>query len=260
MSVDKSVEDIIQKSGNSFHCKVVNKLKELGWHTLISPYYMDSSTNKPREIDLVAEKAIPYSFGSFGQRRGTINFKLYIECKYIPNKVVFWFDKKDRKSTREWLVAKTSLRENNTLTEEHRYLATNGNVAKLFAGETGRDQENEVMYKALNQCLNALVSNRWGNSIIPEGAKGNPEIFLTVEYPVILCNSFDNFHMVTIDDQSRPSRIQNNFQLEVNYAYRNSNSKHVNDYFLIDVINFDLLKDFLGWVESDSSRLGYMLK
>lgn len=161
MSVDKSVEEIIQKSGNSFHCKVVNRLKALGWHTLISPYYMDSSTNKPREIDLVAEKAIPY-VGDFGRLRGTINFKLYIECKYIPNKVVFWFDKKDRKSTGEWLVTKTSLRENNAYTEAHRYLAANECVAKLFAGETGRDQENEVMYKALNQCLNALVSNRWG--------------------------------------------------------------------------------------------------
>lgn len=99
-----------------------------------------------------------------------------------------------------------------------------------------------------------------GGSIIPEGPRGNPEILLTVEYPVILCHSFDNFYMVTIDEQSSPSKIHDNFQLEVNYAYMKNNGRHINDYFLIDVICFDFLKDFLDCVELDSSRLGYMLE
>ena len=51
------VNSIIQGSGNSFHCKVTNYFKEKGWTTLVSPYYMDSSSNKPREIDLIVEKA-----------------------------------------------------------------------------------------------------------------------------------------------------------------------------------------------------------
>lgn len=139
-------------------------------------------------------------------------------------------------------------------------MATNGTVAKLFAGETGRDSENELMYKALNQCLNAMVSNRWGISIIPEDPRGNPDILLTVEYPVILCNAFDNFYKVSVDDQSSPENISENFQLEVNYAYLNGSKEHQNDYFLIDVVSFEKLEEFLGWVESDYSSLGYMLE
>lgn len=65
MTAEKTVEEIIQQSGNGFHCKVVGKLKELGWHTLISPYYMDSSANKPREKDLVAENSFFYK-GEWG--------------------------------------------------------------------------------------------------------------------------------------------------------------------------------------------------
>jgi hypothetical protein len=56
MPILDEIEKIIDESGNSFHCKVTNFLKKKGWHTLVSPYYMDGATNKPREIDLIAEK------------------------------------------------------------------------------------------------------------------------------------------------------------------------------------------------------------
>jgi hypothetical protein len=55
MSIPEDVKEIVDESGNSFHCRVTNFLKQKGWHTLISPYYMDGATNKPREIDLIAE-------------------------------------------------------------------------------------------------------------------------------------------------------------------------------------------------------------
>ncbi len=56
MSESDEVKSIIDGIGNSFHCRVTSYLMEKWWTTLVSPYYMDSSSNKPREIDLIAEK------------------------------------------------------------------------------------------------------------------------------------------------------------------------------------------------------------
>ena len=90
-AIDK-VKAIISQSGNTFHSQVLKYLHDKGWTVLISPYYNDNATNKPREIDLIAEKAFETN-----DRRyfGTVNVKLFIECKYIPQLTVFWFHNKD---------------------------------------------------------------------------------------------------------------------------------------------------------------------
>lgn len=46
------VNAIIEQSGNTFHCKVLKYLQGKRWTVLISPYYNDNVSNKPREIDL----------------------------------------------------------------------------------------------------------------------------------------------------------------------------------------------------------------
>lgn len=253
--IDK-VNSIIKGSGNSFHCLVNNYLQEKDWHTLISPYYMDCSSNKPREIDLIAEKSWFYN-DRFNNKYGTINIKLFIECKYIPNINVFWFSDKDMISTKKWLALNTPLCERNMFTENHHYLATNHKVAKLFAGENanGRNVENEVIYKALNQSLNSMVYLRHRKSIIPEDHNRNNDILVTVELPVILCNSFEKFYRVEMEDSTSLEEIQDNFQLEVNYAYLDRNKQNQNEFFLIDVVDFNKIDAFLSQMESDKDAI-----
>ena len=94
MADKNEVKSIIETSGNSFHCRVLNEMKSREWHTMISPYYLDEISNKPREIDLLAEKAFKYE-NYFNDKYGTVNVQLFIECKYIQQKVVFWFDNKN---------------------------------------------------------------------------------------------------------------------------------------------------------------------
>lgn len=243
------VSSIINASGNSFHCKVNNYLREKGWHTLVSPYYMDSSSNKPREIDLIAEKSWFYDERGFGGEYGNINIKLFIECKYIPQTNVFWFSDKDMVSTKQWLTTNTPL--NGANARDHHYLATNRKVAKLFASKNMPNVENEVIYKALNQSLNAMVYLRHRESIIYP----SNNILATVELPVILCNSFENFHRVDMEDQSSPEPIQDNFQLEVNYAYLDKNKNNRNEFFLIDVVDFNKIDDFFTQIESDKIEI-----
>jgi hypothetical protein len=71
MSALEEIEAVVKESGNSFHSKVVNYLEGKGWHTLVSPYYMDNGTNKPREIDLIAEKSWIRK-GEFGVKGGIV--------------------------------------------------------------------------------------------------------------------------------------------------------------------------------------------
>jgi hypothetical protein len=250
----EEVNTIINESGNSFHCRVTNYLEEKGWHTLISPYYMDGSSNKPREIDLIAEKSWLYK-DPWEKKYGTINIKLFIECKYIPQTNVFWFSDKDVASTREWLTTNTPLTERNMFTEQHHYLASNPQVAKLFASKNKPNVENEVIYKALNQSLNSMVYLRHRESIIPEIPNHNNDILATIEMPVILCNSFEKFHRVDMADSRESKTIQENFQLEVNYAYIDHNKNNQNEFFLIDVIDFNKIDDFLNQLESDKDAI-----
>src|SRR5687768_12651678 len=108
MAIPADIKKIIVASGNSFHSKVTNFLMEKKWHTLVSPYYMDGATNKPREIDLVAEKLWSRD-ASFGRNRVAVSIKLFIECKYISQPTVFWFSDKDITAATEWVTLKTPL-------------------------------------------------------------------------------------------------------------------------------------------------------
>lgn len=256
----EQIKSIIFKSGNTFHCKVLKFLKENGWTVLISPYYTDNISSKPREIDLIAEKAFVVHSHISSRPIGTINIKTYIECKHIPNKTVFWFHDKDKNKAENLVIHTTPMERNNTYTKKHHYLAGDDRVAKLFADEKQSSADGEVFYKALNQSLNAMIYHRERGTIIdlPDSRKGY--IKRIVNYPVILCNSFDNICRVDIDKDIVPAKISDNFQLEVNYAYTNSKGNNLDEYFLIDVVNYDLFEKYLKQLESDVENFNVFLE
>jgi hypothetical protein len=254
MSSSEEIEAIVNESGNSFHCRVTNYLKAKGWSTLVSPYYMDGGTNKPREIDLVAEKHWVYD-DSFTKKYGAVIIKLFIECKYIPQPNVFWFSDKDTDAATKWLVSNTPLTDNNMFTKRHHYLASGSRVAKLFASKNKPNAENEVIYKALNQSLNAMVYLRGKESLIPEIKNGRIPTLACIEMPVVLCNSFADFYRVEMESLNSPRSIDENFQLEVNYAYLDINGKQRNDYFLLDIVDFEKIDNYLNVLEADKEAI-----
>lgn len=247
---DDEIQKIILESGNSFHCRVERRFRELGWTTMTSPYYMDASTNKPREIDLVVEKAWAYE-DRYEGKYGTVNIKLFVECKYIPQPNVFWFSEKDKRAAKEWVISNTVLREDNMYTDKHHYVAGNPFVAKLFTSKNKPNVENEVIFKALNQSLNAMVYLRHSPSIIPPNPRGSPNCLASIEMPVILCNSFDSFYKTDMAEDGGYNKIEDNFQLEVNYAYMGRNGSHMNEYFLIDVVEFDQIETLISQLDKD---------
>lgn len=246
----EKVKKIISQSGNTFHSSVLQYMTNRDWTVLISPYYNDNVTNKPREIDLIVEKE--FNITNFHREpTGIINVRLFIECKYIPKINVFWFYFKDRQKVEDLITQTTQIPVGSDSIENHHYLGGTNRVAKLFSDERIKSTENETFFKALNQCLNAMVYYRYRGSIIKNFDNRNRNIQLTLNYPVILCNSFENLYQVEMELPSEPKRIEKNFQLEVNYAYMTADANNINEFFLIDIIDFNLLDQFLEVIEND---------
>lgn len=243
MTVPREVTELIQSSGNNFHAKVARWFAARGWHVVVSPYYMDQTQNKAREIDLVAEKVWPTT-DSLGDASDYIAVRLFVECKFIASESVFWFADKDRDSAMELVCSNGIFRPNNSYTKEHHYLAQSPRVAKLFSTSNSKSPENDPFYKALNQALNAMVSMRGQSISIPSLKKRQVSPKALIALPVVVCSSFDKIFSVDFDSESEPKPIQDNFQLEVRYAYIDRHERQRDDYFLLDFVAFDKLAEF----------------
>ncbi|MBI4697965.1 MAG: hypothetical protein HY758_03400 [Nitrospirae bacterium] len=239
-SKDK-IQEIIEASGNNFHSNVVSFLRGKEWNVLISPYYNDNATDKAREIDIIAEKPFEVKDSLWGRTKGWLNVRFIIECKYINAETVFWFDAKDKKKAEERVIRDTPLTNNNIYTQKHHYMSDE-RVVKLFTSEKNKDFSNEPIYKAINQSLNAMIYFRDETPIQRE----DRGILKTICYPIIILNDFKKIFGVNIGESNYSGVTNKYFQLEINYAYLDSNKRNMNEYFLIDVVDFSYLSGFLS--------------
>jgi len=245
-----AVDKIMEKSGNGFHTRVVKLFREQKWTVLVSPYYSDNFTDKPREIDIITERKFDVK-NSISNWLGTLNIRLFIECKYITGNTVFWFDNKDKNRATERIMTDTGMgHPNDNINIKELHYFADVPVAKLFSSEKNRNEDNEWMSKAINQNLNALIYYRNRTDIILEDPYNHSQVLRRVPYPVIVVNSFENFFRTSIaDDTEKVEPITEPFQLEVNYAYIDKDRGGHNEYFLIDVVSIDKLPEFLSMLE-----------
>jgi hypothetical protein len=257
VTTPKVVTQLIEASGNNFHAKVARWFNENGWHVVVSPYYLDNAQSKARELDLVVEKLWPIS-DDWGRKGGNVVVRLFIECKYVPTETVFWFAPKNLASALGLVCSFGPFRKNNSFTEQHHYLATNRRVAKLFASNNGKGTESEPFYRALNQSLNATVSMRSKEPTHPALARRSNGKVVLLQYPVVVCNSFGNLYSVDFLADSKPENIRENFQLEVQYAFVDSNGKNQEDYFLLDFVEFEQLEAFAAAIDVGATGAAYL--
>src|SRR3989344_2072564 len=219
-----AIEKIMEKSGNGFHARVVNLLRAQKWPTLVSPYYSDNFTDKPREIDIIAERKFDVNDSS-RDWLSTLNIRLFIECKYITRHTVFWFDDKDVARATEKIMTDIGIDHTSTsINIQKLHYFTNVPVAKLFSSEKSRGEDNELMNKAINQNLNALVYYRNRTDLIPNDLHLRNQVLRRVSYPIIVVNSFEHFFRTSmVDNTGSVEPITEPFQLEVNYAYKDNN-------------------------------------
>jgi hypothetical protein len=256
MSVPSEISELIAGSGNNFHAKVARWFQAHDWTTTISPYYMDESQNKAREIDLICEKSWGIK-GIFDKHEGDVVIRLFVECKFVPTYSVFWFSDKDNAEAERLVCASGVFRAENTYTKKHHYLASTPRVAKVFASNAQRASEAEPFYKALNQSLNALVSMRTRPVQLHTG-NPNRGACVTLDFPLIVCSSFDRLYGVDFYADSEPRKIADNFQLEVRYAYAASGLSARDEYFLLDVLEFAQLDQFACAMDEDATTAAFL--
>lgn len=259
MTVPDQVARIINDSGNSFHARVARWFVAHSWNVRVSPYYLDHIQGKAREIDLVVEKSFDIT-NAFGRYHGELAVRLFVECKFVPGHSVFWCADKDKAEAMH-LVCKQGggFRPNNTYTERHHYLAASPRVAKVFASSKS-SPEQDPFFKALNQVLSAQVAMRDQLPSVLARSSGRMQTHGTLNYPIIVCNSFEGVYSADFYGNNPPARLDQNFQLEVQYAYAAKDGASRNDYFLIDIVEFDQLDEFIRALNVDAATAIHFLE
>jgi len=252
-------QEIINRSGNTFHCKVSNFFRDQGWSVMISPYYIDTATDKAREIDLLCEKVWQSVPSPWAKPIG-FRVQLFIECKYVDRDTVFWFDRRDDARISREINRQIPVFKDNAYADKHHYnTAALIGLGKLFAsgkGQGGGGEDREPIYLALNQVLGGLSQLRGIGTLtpIPSGYRQ-----ITVKYPVIVCSTFERFRRTEIVGASDPQTIADNFLLEVDYAYSlavpERGDTTIRQYSLIDVVAYDLLSQFIQRLEREGQAV-----
>ncbi|MBU1202705.1 hypothetical protein KKH39_01540 [Patescibacteria group bacterium] len=235
----KIIEKIMGDSGHDFHLTISKLLEEKEWTVTNSPHYNDPVENKPREIDIIAEKNIQVGGGMFSNSTETLTIRLIIECKYIKPHIVFWFLDKDPIKSKQ-LAKNNPILQNqedfylNYENKMHHYLKDNEAV-KEFSTEN----DNKILDKAKNEVMHASLfySNKRG---------GN---YNTVNYPLILVPDFTKFKRAA-SDGNKYEDIKNNFEIEVEYTYKDKP-----EYFLIDVVSKKTIDDFLNYLDNNDIKI-----
>lgn len=247
MEVPDKVTRMLTAGGSRFHASVVRAFRGASWDVSVSPYYLDASSNKSREIDLVVEKSWDVRHRD-GQSVTRLRLRLFVECKYVAQQSLLWFDRLDRSAARRWLCHHSPLRENNAYTDKHHYLSSSDEAAKLFESDPSGRSDRGSLYGAINQVLHAMVYLRGVSTINREDEPWPEEL---VELPVIVCNDFSSMWRTDVDGPEEASRIEDCFMLDVDYAYLSQQGRRVHENFLLDVVAFDQLQSFLGVLDED---------
>ena len=251
----QQAKQLMETSGNGFHCKVAEYFRAKHWRVLLSPFHIDPSTDKARELDLIAEKYFYVPQYHHGDPT-VVTIRLLVEFKYIPKEggVLFWFDSLNLRRAMEWVIRNTPFERNHITFYKQHYLRNREDknarepVAKLFASETQKMPENEPMYRAVNQCLSGYINNsREVHSKRADNVKAR-----TISYPAIVCSSFAGCFRTDVATQADPVPLTSDCQLEINYAYVTPQGRSREEYVLIDLVQCSGLDDFLATIELEA--------
>lgn len=233
-----NIKKIIEESGHEFENKVVLILEKNGWSCLHPSHYTDKITGKAREADIIAKKEFSiYDYQNLENipKENKILIKLFISCKFINNKIMFGFRKKNINEAMKLVKEQLSLNDedlnrNLSVLQFHHYIKEKS-VAKYNDQKGNRD----LVYNAWEESINSFLY-----SPLEDDEHEYREVY---KFPIVVVNNFDNFYK---RDNSKDGylKIENNFQFEIFYAIP-INDYSERKYFLIDFISVDKLENFL---------------
>ena len=261
-AMENEKKDLVTGSGMLTHLRTVEALRKHGWTVNISSYYYDDVSDSPREIDIVAEK----EFNSWERRAEStkqLNVQLFIECKYLVQEIALWFDDMNRWRAINAAEDNTGreiveFRNGGDLASSEFHQLRGKKVAKLFSSNLSKE---DVIYKALSQCLKALVYYQdWANGpLIHSFLTDHGAETKIVRFPVIVFDNFSNLRELTFDVASgnhSTVSIFDNFLIETNYVHLDKTKSRAKDqYFLVDCLNIEKLPEYLTALDGESKRI-----
>lgn len=145
---EERLENILKISGNNLHLRIAKVLKDAGWQVDLSAYYYDDTTEKPREIDIVAYKDFDVTLPT-DSHRSAFRTSLFIDCKHFKDAIAF--RRQPTKSGRKAMKAEGLIARDieDRLYEQHHY-ALEEKVGKLF--DTAED-----LFGAITQPVKSLT-------------------------------------------------------------------------------------------------------
>jgi len=241
-----TINSLITNHWNKFMIKVSNYLKEQGRDVTISPYYIDIATDKSRELDIVATKKRKVWGGDRDEFKSfEIESRLFIECKYIDKDFVAWIIPKDENKIDSLLLQQSITRTLSyssyektlpTFLTKHHYKTKQ----YLINDFSCKDNNKNAMKDWINQCLHGFI-------YFKDDHKGHSRY--SIDYPIVMVNSLDKTYLTDWwDDDS--AQADKNLLYQINYSYENKGSRITED-FLIDIVSFELIDDFLNDIEAE---------
>lgn len=264
------IERFAQEHGHAFHARVVKDLRDLGWDVLISPFYRDNATDKAREADIIAEKDIAFGLNSESTiHHGFFTVRLIIECKYIKDPLIFWFDNHNPDAVEERIIKDIPFFErmkSNSSIKNHHWFQWN-KVAKLFtvysskSNAQERQPENDFVFSAVDKVLGCTLAyrseKRFSSPKYQEQyifkARTNGTTIPIITYPIILFNDFSKIYQTEISNNPilREMTKEASFPLEVNYEFVRylPMRQTLKEYFLIDIVDASKLEKYLNIIK-----------
>lgn len=255
--MNPKLEKIIKKSGNNLHLEIVSVLESRGWEVEIQQYYYDDTTDKPREIDIIASKRTPIFVQSPESRieivgrpaeYGSFKSFLFIECKYFTKEVAFRMRKPEyaeKAIILEGFNKPEVLAEKLGNTEKHHYLNL-PDIGKLYDSE-----DNATVFNAITQPVKSLVFFKERKT-----EKG-------FYYPVTVFDGIKGLIPIEGNDFSKLSSLpaRDYMGVELGYSYRSVFSQQLNsEQFIVDFVHKNKFVDFIRAIEREGNTLCDYLK
>jgi len=259
LTSEQIAKNIALASGNNLHCEVANYFRANDWSVSLSPYYVDPADSKSKEADLIVEKDF-LSNKSNHSARFAVAIRLHIECKYVSDHAVFWFDAINSEQATKLAKGQGAFSAGNTSISQHHYLRNRPTVAKLYASQNdaNRNEDKDPIYRALTQSLRGYINNRRVRESTLK--RESWQTVHTFEYPVIVFSNFEKFFQTSIVNPGPPVPITDNFCFELDYAYRTSVIMNSIEYLLVDFVDFKRIQLFLDSMDLHIAAAHHMIQ
>jgi len=239
--MDQKLEEAIKKSGNNLHIKVANFFINQGWKTKLSTYYIDDTTNKPREIDIMAQKIFPIPDDT---RAEELRVNLLIECKHFNEEIALWmYDRITDFTVLNSHDINPILLQQNGVAEKHHYLNQQQLGWLYDMGKNTKDNQ-EFMFNAIIQPVKSLTFFR---DKYPMGK--------ALHYAICVYEGIPGIYKIkSLADTNNLQQLQPEpfVTVGLNYSYKSSvNGNLQTGPYCVDFVHFDKLLDYLKLITSE---------